>query len=90
MFRQSEQLLLGTTKVFYKQADMWISAKETSEAIDKMEEAANGFTVEGPDGEEGIVLPAGFDPRKLPNASEIDYSNEKTPSEVEAMKERFE
>ena len=40
MFRQSEQLLLGTTKVFYKQADMWISAKETSEAIDKMEEAA--------------------------------------------------
>lgn len=56
---------------------------------DKMEEAANGFTVEGPDGEEGIVLPAGFDPRKLPNASEIDYSNEKTPSEVEAMKERF-
>lgn len=40
MFRQSEQLLLGTTKVFYKQADMWISAKETSEAIDKMEETA--------------------------------------------------
>ena len=40
MFRQSEQLLLGTTKVFYKQADMWISAKNTSEAIDKMEETA--------------------------------------------------
>lgn len=40
MFRQSEQMLLGTTKVFYKQADMWISAKDTSEAIDKMEETA--------------------------------------------------
>ena len=40
MFRQSEQLLLGTTKVFYKQADMWILAKDTSYAIDKMEEAA--------------------------------------------------
>lgn len=40
MFRQSEQLILSTTKVFYKQADMWISAKDTSEAIDKMEEAA--------------------------------------------------
>lgn len=40
MFRQSEQMLLGTTKVFYKQADMWISAKDTSEAIDKMEQTA--------------------------------------------------
>ena len=40
MFRQSEQLLLGTTKVFYKQADMWILAKDTSDAIDKMEETA--------------------------------------------------
>lgn len=40
MCRQSEQLLLGTAKVFYKQADMWISAKTTSEAIEKMEETA--------------------------------------------------
>lgn len=40
LFRQSEQLLLGTTKIFYKQADMWISARDTSEAIDKMEETA--------------------------------------------------
>ena len=40
MYRQSEQILLGTTKVYYKQADMWISAKDTSETIDKMEEAA--------------------------------------------------
>ena len=40
MYRQSEQILLGTTKVYYKQADMWISAKDASEAIDKMEEAA--------------------------------------------------
>ena len=40
MYRQSEQILLGTTKVYYKQADMWISAKDASEAIEKMEEAA--------------------------------------------------
>ena len=40
MYRQSEQLLLGTTKVFYKQADMWISAKKASEAIKQMEETA--------------------------------------------------
>lgn len=40
MYRQSEQLLLGTTKVFYKQADMWISAKNASEAIKQMEETA--------------------------------------------------
>ena len=41
MYRQSEQILLATTKVYYKQADMWISAKDASEAVEKMEEAAS-------------------------------------------------
>lgn len=40
LYRQSEQIMLHTAKVYYKQADMWLSAKDTTEAINKMEEIA--------------------------------------------------
>lgn len=40
LYLQSEQILLNNTKVFYKQADMWIIAKDTAEALVKMEEEA--------------------------------------------------
>lgn len=40
LYLQSEQILLNNTKVFYKQADMWTIAKDTAEALVKMEEEA--------------------------------------------------
>ena len=40
LYIQSEQVLLNNTKVFYKEADMWVSAKDAAEALVKMEEAA--------------------------------------------------
>ena len=40
MYRNSEQIILKTAKLYYKQADMWISAKDTQEALIKMEETA--------------------------------------------------
>jgi hypothetical protein len=40
LYLQSEQVLLNNSKVFYKEADMWVSAKETAEALVKMEEEA--------------------------------------------------
>ena len=40
MYRQTEQIMLSSAKLYYKQADMWISAEDANEAIDKMQEAA--------------------------------------------------
>ena len=40
MYRNSEQIMLKTAKLYYKQADMWFSAKDTQEALIKMEETA--------------------------------------------------
>ena len=37
MYRQSEQIFLSTAKVYYKQADMWVAAKDAREAITQME-----------------------------------------------------
>ena len=36
----SEHLMLSNARVFYKQADMWIAAKDAQEAIEKMQETA--------------------------------------------------
>lgn len=40
LYLMSEQILLTDAKIFYKQADMWVSAKNATEAIDNMEEVA--------------------------------------------------
>lgn len=40
MYRESEQIMLKTAKIYYKEADMWISARDTREALIKMEETA--------------------------------------------------
>lgn len=40
LYLMSKQLMLTDAKIFYKQADMWISAKEATEAIERMEETA--------------------------------------------------
>ena len=40
MYRQSEQIMLKTAKLYYKEADMWISARDTREALIQMEETA--------------------------------------------------
>ena len=40
MYRNSEQIMLKTAKLYYKQADMWISAKDAQEALVEMEETA--------------------------------------------------
>ena len=40
MYRKSEQIMLKTAKLYYKEADMWISARDTREALIKMEETA--------------------------------------------------
>lgn len=36
MYRQSEQLMLLSAKLYYKESDMWKAAKDTQEAIDEM------------------------------------------------------
>lgn len=36
LYRMSEHVLLGTAKIYYKQADMWIAAKEANEAVNQM------------------------------------------------------
>ena len=40
MYRQTEQIMLNCAKVYYKQADMWLSARDAAEAIDKMKAVA--------------------------------------------------
>lgn len=40
LYLLSEQLMLTDAKIFYKQADTWIYAKDTTEAIGEMEKAA--------------------------------------------------
>lgn len=42
--RQSELILLKEARLFYKEADMWVAAKDASEAIDKME-ATSSFSI---------------------------------------------
>lgn len=37
MYRQSEQIMLSSAKVCYKQADMWVVAKNANEAIEQIE-----------------------------------------------------
>ena len=38
MYRQTEQIMLSSAKLYYKQAGMWMVAKDTEEAIKKMEQ----------------------------------------------------
>lgn len=40
MYRQTEQIMLSSARLYYKQADMWISAEDANKAIGKMQEAA--------------------------------------------------
>lgn len=37
MYRQTEQIMLSSARLYYKQAGMWIAAKDTEEAIKEME-----------------------------------------------------
>lgn len=40
MYRQSEQIMLNSAKEYYKQADMWLSARDAAETIDNMKAVA--------------------------------------------------
>lgn len=40
LYRMSEHIFLGTAKIYYKQADMWIAAKEANEAVNQMKQTA--------------------------------------------------
>lgn len=40
LYRQSEQLMLSSAKLYYKQAGMWITAKDAEDAINQMEMSA--------------------------------------------------
>ena len=47
---------------------------ETRALVDAVDEVVEkGFTIESEDGEEAFVIEEGFDPRELPEASEIDF-----------------
>lgn len=39
MYRQTEQIMLSSAKLYYKQADMWIIAKSAEEAFNEMEKS---------------------------------------------------
>lgn len=40
LYRQSEQLMLSSARLYYKQAGMWVAAKNAEEAINQMEKSA--------------------------------------------------